>query len=193
MLLERLGSRCAITLLSLLSTSNGHCAEGIIVSHIETYNIEGQSVDDLRVAIIDATRSQRGGSHGAASATFKFTPQLNYREIDQSCILTDVKVRLDITIVLPEWISSHGADEATVASWRRFERYLRAHEERHAAIAAGFRETMVEELQAIGVMTDCPTLGREVVAVVGEVERQHDEAQNAFDRRERGRSALLSR
>ncbi len=93
----------------------------------------------------------------------------------------------------PNGLQQKRLTKNTAAAWRRFARYLEAHEARHAAIAAGFRRTMLDELEAIGLMADCPMLGREAVAIVAKVERQHDEAQNAFDRQEKERSSLLGR
>ncbi|MBB4000097.1 DUF922 domain-containing protein [Aureimonas pseudogalii] len=168
-------------------------ADPNIVSRIETYPIEGRDADELRMAIIEASRALGNGAHGAASATFRFTPQLSYLEVREGCVLDRVSVRLDATVTLPEWVSSRGADEATVGAWRRFARYVKAHEARHEAIAAEYRQIMVQELEAIGASSDCPALGREIVAVVADVERMHDQAQVAFDRDERDRSSLLGR
>lgn len=185
--------RCAVALLLFLPVGAGHCADAYVETRIQHYAISGQSADELRTAIIEASRSLGGGRHGAASASFKFAPELSYQMVGKSCFLADVKVRLVATITLPEWASAKGADENTSAAWRRFARYLEAHEARHAAIAAGFRKTMLDALEAIGVMADCTMLGREAVAVVADVERQHDEAQNAFDRQEKERSSLFGR
>ncbi|WP_162141964.1 DUF922 domain-containing protein [Aureimonas ureilytica] len=160
---------------------------------VKTYPIQGRTSEELRDTIIQASRALGNGAHGAASATFKFVPLLDYRESENGCVLSDVRVRLEAAITLPEWVSSRGADEATVGAWRRFERYVRAHEARHEAIAADFRRTMERELEAIGVMESCPALGREAVAVVADVERMHHEAQISFDREERVRSSLLGR
>ncbi|WP_062213145.1 DUF922 domain-containing protein [Aureimonas sp. AU12] len=168
-------------------------AEDFVDGRVETYPIHGQTRQELRDAITQASGALGNGAHGAASATFKFVPQLDYLESENGCVLSDVRVRLEAAITLPEWVSSRGADEATVGAWRRFERYVKAHEARHEAIAADFRRTMERELEAIGVMESCPALGREAVAMVADVERMHDEAQIAFDREERIRSSLLGR
>ena len=182
-----------VAAVAILASGDGRCADLNIVSRVEIYPIEGRSADELRIAITAASRALGNGADGAASATFKFTPELGYQETEDGCILNDVRVRLKATVTLPEWISSRGADEATVAAWRRFEQYVKAHEKRHASIAADHRETMVRELEAIGVVADCQTLGREAAAVVADVERMHDDAQMAFDREERDRSSLLGR
>ena len=179
------------TILSALTLEARASAD--VHTQVQTYPIEGRTADDLRVAMIKASRALGSGAHGAASATFKFTPQLRYQEIDDGCILSDVRVRLDATVTLPEWVSSRGADEATVSAWRRFERYVKAHEARHEAIAADYRRIMVQELAGIGLLADCPTVGQEAVRIVADVERQHDDAQLAFDREERDRSSLLGR
>ncbi|WP_279483553.1 DUF922 domain-containing protein [Aureimonas sp. SK2] len=165
----------------------------MVAREIETYPVHGSTIAELRASVIDQSRMLGAGAHGAASATFRFEPELSYVQAIAGCVLGSITVRLTATMVLPEWVSSRGADEATVAAWRRFLNYVRAHEERHAVIAAEYRAHMETELEAIGVMPDCQAVGREAVAVVAEIERQHDEAQQQFDRAERDRSSLLGR
>ena len=165
----------------------------MVARKIETYPVHGTSIAELRASVIEQSRMLGDGAQGAASAPFRFEPELSYVQAIAGCVLGSITVRLTVTMVLPEWVSSRGADEATVAAWRRFLNYVKAHEERHAAIAAEYRAHMATELEAIGAMPDCPAVGREAVAVVAEAERRHDEAQRAFDRAERDRSSLLGR
>lgn len=164
-----------------------------IQTDVDTYPVYGRNVGDLRSAIIVASKRLGNGSHGAASATFSFTPQLRYTTLWGDCSLGTVRVKLDIAVTFPEWMSGRGAGEETVAAWRRFDRYLKEHEKHHVEIAVEHRERMSGALNAIGSMDDCQAVGREAVAVVAEIERQHDEAQRAFDRVERDRSSLLGR
>lgn len=164
-----------------------------IQTEVDTYPVYGRDVVSLREGVITASKRLRSGSHGAANATFALAPQLSYTTRWGGCSLSSVRVKLDIAVTFPEWMSGRGADEETVAAWRRFDRYLKEHEKRHVEIAVDHREQMIAALKAIGTKDDCQAVGREAVAVVADVQQDHDEAQQAFDRAERDRSSLLGR
>ncbi len=47
--------RCAVALLVFLPVGAGHCADAYVETRIQHYAISGQSADELRTAIIEAS------------------------------------------------------------------------------------------------------------------------------------------
>ncbi|HEX4575698.1 MAG TPA: DUF922 domain-containing protein [Gemmatimonadales bacterium] len=128
-----------------LARSTGALA---IANRERRYAITGSSVAALAEAM------QRLGpreSGTPADALTEWELESSYREGTTAggCALRDVRVRLTITVTLPQWDRPTDAPARLILSWRRFLEHVQLHEAGHRAIAEQSARDLAAALTAL--------------------------------------------
>ncbi|MGR3491355.1 MAG: FAD-dependent oxidoreductase, partial [Shimia sp.] len=131
------------------------------VEHTKRYTTLGMATDQGKLSNINglAILSQELNQPIPATGTTTFRPP--YTPISMAAIAGDAKGELFQPIrrtPLQDWHDANGADYEPVGHWRRPYCYLRAGEDRHAAVEREVKNTR----QALGLL-DASTLGKIVV------------------------------
>lgn len=150
------------------------------------YVISGATGADL-----DREISSKGPlkGHALASAAIRFVPVvLEHEENEARCRFTEARFRVEADITLPRWRQSLASgDRDLKEAWKHLSAYAHAHEEMHVRIAETYAVKMGEALLAIPPKKTCKGLETAAETVVERVQKEHDRAQNRFDRAEQKR------
>jgi predicted secreted Zn-dependent protease len=106
-------------------------------------------------------------------------------ETNGECRLQGAEVRLDITVVLPEWLDAAARPEALRARWCEFDEAVRKHEDGHVSLYIEGARDLLRRVRRVqpGV---CETVQQEVDEQ-GRISIEHyGERQSAYDRDTRG-------
>ncbi len=101
------------------------------------------------------------------------------------CRLRSAEVRLDITMVLPEWLDAESGPEPLQARWREFEEAVRKHEDGHVRLFIEGARDLLRRIQRVQAGT-CEAVELEVDEQ-GRISIEHfDDRQSQYDRDTRG-------
>lgn len=166
-------------------------ADGHVTTHVEPIELRGSSYRALRESIERHARKSTDGAAGTTRITFR--PATTYQRRNALCQVRQAAVDLEIDTQLPSWNQPADASCRAIQAWRRYSRYVEAHEKRHEQIARAFREKMVAVVRKIDPAVSCDRLRERVHNAMLSVSEKHDAAQKAFDRTERSRAQRLMR
>ena len=107
---------------------------------VNTYSVRGRTEQEILTSM-----RARGPKSGGADFFGLTETQFAYRywknETERGCTLDQIRIDLNVTITLPEWIEPRDAPYELRRDWTRFESALRRHEDGHREIAEwGARE-----------------------------------------------------
>jgi predicted secreted Zn-dependent protease len=147
------------------------------------YIISGSTGEDLDREI--ATKGPLKG-HALASAAIKFVPvRIDYDESGGTCRFRDAKFRIDANITLPRWREQGFSRNRELRNaWLFLAEYARVHEENHIRIAEEYAAKIAKDLMALPPKKDCDSLDKAAEKILRKNKRDHDRAQNAFDKSE---------
>ncbi|HEV7691865.1 MAG TPA: DUF922 domain-containing protein [Hyphomonadaceae bacterium] len=128
-------------------------ADPVIKETITTYPVSGKTAKAVRTDI-NARRKAAGGGSGYDSVNHWET-HWNFRTVPTAggCMLSDIVVRLDIEIVIPEL-----APSAPAALRQRFDAYiekLMVHERGHSTLSVATAREIDAGMRALGPMPTC--------------------------------------
>ncbi len=104
---------------------------------------------------------------------------------NEACRLQSAEVRLDITMVLPEWLDADSGPEALQARWREFDEAVRKHEDGHVRLFIEGARDLLRRIQHVEAGT-CETV-KLAVDEQGRISMEHfGERQARYDRDTRG-------
>ena len=150
------------------------------------YIISGSTGADLDREI--STKGPLKG-HALASAAIRFAPvSLDHAETDAGCQFTAARFRVEADITLPRWRQAiASSDRELKTAWKHLSAYAHAHEEMHVRIAETYAVKMGDALLAIPPKKTCEDLETVAERVIDKIQKDHDRAQNRFDRAEQKR------
>ena len=149
---------------------------------IRTYPVTGSTFRELLASMRENGPfvERTGRTHfGITETSLGWTG--SYQRTRAGCELLDVDVRLDLTIVLPEWTDRAGASARTIERWERLYDDIVQHEERHAEIAREYVGKLRDEIDRSVTATSCPALEAGLMARSKIVIDRHRNAQRTFD------------
>jgi len=145
-------------------------APGVRVTRrLETYDVFGTTLADLRRELIVKAVPTRRGRHAAVSYWDLRWRYGSSRVSASGCGPVGVEVFLDLTVKAPRWPDStrSDVDESVRAEWARFRNALLTHEANHANLA--FREAVQLAARLRRLRTQgCPFLNAEAQRVVNQ-------------------------
>lgn len=154
---------------------------------VQYYDIQGRSANDLLQGML------RGGPEWQGRRYFGLTNtevRYSYTRVPTTtgCDLTDIEVRLAITITLPRWQPFSGTPYHLERAWHQFDRALQHHEAGHQRLAEEEGEMIRRTLVGMRTPT-CEEMDAEAQQQVERVRATYNSLHRGYDSRtEHGRS-----
>ena len=149
---------------------------------IRTYEVTGTTFRDVLASMrANGPLAERTGRRHYGVTEVGFRQSYDYQRARGRCELLGADIRLDLTIVLPEWSDREGASSRTVERYERLRADIVEHEERHAAIAREYLAKLEAEMDQPVSAPSCGALEAGLRARSKAVLDRHRCAQLAFD------------
>jgi len=156
---------------------------------VDYYQIKGNSTAVLDREIRRKGPIIDGGHHAVAVARIKMVPSMEFDRKGRICTVTKAKVAVRAKVTLPAWSGRKTASKKLGAAWDNIERYTRAHESVHVAIAFRFARDIELQLLDIKPQSNCQATRRIAHNIIDDTLAAHDVAQKQFDANEQQRLA----
>lgn len=158
-------------------------ARTIVHKSIRYFSIGGKTAADLdRQLETKGPHTNTTGSRHPGATKIKFGGTMDYIQQGGRCKIGDIKVRVNITIILPKWTNRHRANSELALIWDTLSSDIKRHEERHAEIAVQHARDLDRHLKALPSAKSCQILAQKVSELTDEVTNEHDADQLRFDR-----------
>jgi predicted secreted Zn-dependent protease len=114
---------------------------------IQVYELYGSTGDSLRQQLQRCAPVNGDGGQYSGETSYSLTWQYSYLSGNGSCNLTDVKVGLHTSSILPMWRTSAAASPQLTQAWTSFIAGLTAHESGHTSIDNQYASRLTHDLQ----------------------------------------------
>ena len=174
----------AAALVFAVSLTSVSRSETIISKSYEYFNIGGRTADDLdrELARRGPTATDSDMRHPGATR-MKFSGTISYQQLSNGrCKVKNARIKLDTKLILPRWTNRKRAERDVVLIWDTLERDIKRHEERHAEIARQYARKLEKALEDLYPRRDCKEMEAAANAESDKILKQHDKAQQQFDK-----------
>jgi len=168
----------------LLAAAAAESIDGVKINdRIERYAIAGDTSRQLirqmnQLGPLDHTTGKRMQGYLAWNVFWNFS----YTMQSGNCVLTDVDVRLDVVITLPEWVPSARSDAALEQGWPDYVARLTEHEEGHRAIAIRAAKSVRDVLRTTPSRPACKEMDSFANQAAQAALQGYAQADNEYDR-----------
>ncbi|MCR9135426.1 MAG: DUF922 domain-containing Zn-dependent protease [Alphaproteobacteria bacterium] len=146
------------------------------------YNVPGTTVEEINQQI--AIRGPQDG-HAIGTTETRMTPKVRTVRRDGKCKIDSVDVLLELKVTLPRWAELDKADRQTRAGFAGLGRHVEEHEQVHVEISQEYAEKIEKTLLAMPANKSCRVLINNARTKFKDLFQEHNQAQRAFDARER--------
>lgn len=139
-----------------------------IVSEPYTYTVSAGSLAGLRSGVMNCPiRTQVAGSYHAITAR-QIAWSYGFSQSGAQCTITNVRVGLHITQLLPDFAPKVGTPQSVIDAWNTYHTNLLAHENGHVDVAKRYAADLVAKLNALGT-NDCSIIRAQAQTTVTSV------------------------
>ncbi|MBB4953404.1 putative secreted Zn-dependent protease [Agrobacterium vitis] len=171
-----------LALTPLLPAHNAH-AETIMRKSIRYFTISGKTAAELdRQLETKGPHTSTTGARHPGATKIRFGGTMDYVQQAGRCKIGNIKVTLDITIIMPRWKNRAHTNPELALIWDTLAADIKRHEERHAEIALQHARDLDRRLKAMPSASSCQTLAQKVSDLTDKVTDEHDADQIRFDR-----------
>ena len=132
-----------------------------IAGHERYYVVTGSTVEALRDAMRRHGPKDHDGGRRDALTVWDMEWAYRTRHTAGGCELRDLRVTLNVTIMLPRWTPPAGASARLVRSWSTFLERVQVHEAGHKAIAEQSARDLVAALSSLRGRSEERRVGKE--------------------------------
>lgn len=173
----------ATSLSFMVATS--HASAASIYKSVRYYDINGKTAADLDKALsASGPFLKKTGQHHPGAAEIRFDAKVRYgrNSGNNPCKVQDVYVNIHAKVTLPRWKQRRRASNELALVWDTLLRDIRRHEESHIVIARSYASKMERQIKALYSRRDCSVLRADIDKLTSKLMREHDKAQERFDR-----------
>jgi predicted secreted Zn-dependent protease len=117
---------------------------------VDYYDVTGRTYAELHAELRRLGPKNNGNSYvGETRSPLSWRWRAESNTGGSSCMMRDVRVRVDAQILLPRWTPPPDADTSVVAEWKRFIAALETHEAGHKDISARAGRELKDQLRAL--------------------------------------------
>ena len=153
------------------------------------YNVKGSTFEELDREIALHGPEVKGVGNAIAAASIKMIPRIDYILRDEGCVVTHVRIRVDAKVTLPRLAQKSRVSKKVRGAFSNMQNYAKLHESVHVSIADQFAEKAERAIRQIKPTPTCKALKAKITAVYSKILKQHQRAQQQFDRDEQKRFA----
>lgn len=147
---------------------------------VETYDVSGESADELRRDLNRRGPLSRGQRYDART-DWHVRWWFDFERSDEGCRAVRPRVDLDVRITMPRWRQPAGASSELVERWQRYLVDLREHEDGHAAVGQSAADEIREALGGLEAADSCPEAERLANRVGHDVIERHNRKDERYD------------
>lgn len=173
------------TTLALMTTLSAHqaSAETIVRKTTRYFPIHGRTAAELDHQLeTKGPHTSGAGTRHPGATKIRFGGTMNYLKSPGSCKIDNIKVTLNITIIMPTWKNRSRTNAGLNLIWDTLASDIKRHEERHAEIAVQHARDLDRRLKALTPTSTCEEMADKVSALTDTVTDEHDADQLRFDR-----------
>lgn len=146
------------------------------------FDIGGRTLEEIERELERRGPKLNGSGKRHPGATrMEFDTRIGYGERNGRCHVTEVRVVLKATVILPRW-RQRGADRDVRFIWETLAADIKRHEEQHVIIARNHAQELEKALQAVRPERTCEKTAARAKQVNDRIISRHDRAQDEFDR-----------
>lgn len=147
----------------------------------KSYPVSGTTALEVLASLRQrGPRSDNESFFGLTETSMDLT--YRYTDLEDGCVVHDVRLDLDVAVTLPEWSPSSGTDPALVDDWGQFYRALARHETTHREIAEDEAQALYRRLDGLRRGT-CALLEAELRHRLQVAQRDIEVAHRDYDER----------
>ncbi len=122
-----------------------------------------------------------GGSHHAFTRWF-VRWAYSYDRGPSRCALTEVKITVAVTFIMPDWSAPPEAQPDLVARWNQYRTRLQRHEDGHREHGLGAAKDVLYDLQKLPPASDCDAMNRQANARATGILGRYKQKDKDYDR-----------
>lgn len=136
-----------------------------IVDQPYTYTVSASSLAGLRSGITNCVpRAQVAGDYHAITSR-QIAWSYAFSQNSMQCTITNVRVGLHVTQLLPEFSPEPGTSQSVIDTWNTYHTNLVTHENGHVMAAKRYAAELLDRLNSLGT-NDCATIKAQAKATV---------------------------
>ena len=147
----------------------------------EDYAISGASAEAMRSDLARRGPKDDGGSHHAFTRWFVRWSYL-YDRRPGTCALTDVKVTVAVTFIMPDWTAPPEAPPDLVARWNQYRTRLQRHEDGHREHGLAAAKDVLNDLRKLPAASDRDAMNRRANTRGNDVLEKYKRRDKDYDR-----------
>ena len=122
------------------------------------------------------------GLYAQAEAEIRFGWEVQFSSGKGACRVKSALVKVDVNILLPNWVNQARGGEALRAAWKSYIAKVRHHEDHHKDIALAAADQIEAAILAAPAHRSCRSLERYIKAQTDSILEQERAQQARFDR-----------
>lgn len=151
--------------------------------HEAAYEVSGASADALRQSMLAHARANWPDPDGAGMTQVHIDATFRCQEFADGGALREAKVKVLLTVHLPNWGGRDQAPPTLRAAWDSFLTALRSHEEGHVALANKNVAALRDTLKSMKPEANCPDLMEHAAEVINAADAAMLKEQLDYDTR----------
>jgi len=145
------------------------------------YQITGIAADELSTQMDQLGYTDEEGHHWDGYTEWYVTWSYPFSVIDGDCTLGQVKVVVDITVILPQWDIPAEASLELVRKWEEYVKALEMHEEGHTQIAIEAGNKIWQLLDGFASYSSCEELEQAADTATQEILESYLQREVVYD------------
>ena len=146
------------------------------------YTVAGYSAEQLWKNIMAKTPVKEKGNRHVAYTKWYVKWQFWWLEKENSCEISKVKTRLDITYTLPKLKPASSMPDSLISRWQQYYAALFQHEQGHKDLGVKAANEIEKQISDMGPRSDCKQLELDANAIGRRVIKEYDRIENEYDR-----------
>ncbi len=168
----------------LLLTPAAQAAPEVRLNNV-FYSVSGDTAEALWADVLAKTPVEHNGKKHVAYTRWHVNWRFWWQSDRDSCDITRVTTRMDVTYTLPRLESNAGTPETVTQSWDRYYAALFAHEQGHKDLGEQAANEIEQQIASMGprencaqLETDANTIARNVMDRYSRIEKEYDRSTN---------------
>lgn len=165
--------------LEALAASVAEPGDHVVVERRRFYALDADDVAELRRQLDERGPRSRFGHPTSALTRHDLAAEYAVIETGAGCVLSDIRVQIEIDIQLPQWLPKRVPPDALAEQWRRLEAALTEHELGHRDNGVWAMGEFLRRLRELPPATDCRKMAADAknvrLALVAELQAREDD------------------
>ncbi len=151
----------------------------VVVERRRFYALDARDVTELRRQLDERGPRSRFGHPASALTRHDVVAEYVVGETGAGCVLSDIRVRIDIDIQLPQWLPKRVPPAALAEQWLRLEAALTEHELGHRDNGVWAAGEFLRRLRELQSAPDCENMAADAknvrLALVAELQAREED------------------